>query len=118
MVFVNTQSAEEVARILVWSALRSLVQVIRLTLSQHLNWLSKGTPRLAMDTMRMSRGNNIRTSFMDLGMNEETRLVHRQLSSTLNDESILIQEDQIRGLDGREMLRKRVHPEVILQDGV
>lgn len=71
-----------------------------------------------MNTMRVRRSHNIWTCFVDLRMNQESSFINRQLSSTVDDESISIQKNEIRSLDSREMFGERIHPEMVLEDWV
>lgn len=88
------------------------------TLSKHLNRLSKCTPRLAMDTVSVRRGDHIRAGLVNFRMDHESCLVDRQLGTSFSDISLVIHKDKVRGFDSREMLSKGVHPEMVLQDRI
>lgn len=68
--------------------------------------------------MRMSSGDDIRPGLVDLRMDDEAGLVDDGLVPALGDVAGAVDEDQVRCLDGREVLGKRIDPEMILQDGV
>ena len=93
-------------------------QACILTLSKHLNGFAKRTPGLSMDGVRMRGRNYIRPGLVDFRMNHESSLVDGVLGTTLGDVALGIDKNQIRCLDGGEVLGEGIHPEVILQDGV
>lgn len=71
-----------------------------------------------MNTMGVGCSRNIWARFVDLRMNQEPSFINGQLSSTIDDESISIQQNEIRRLDSREMLGEWVHPEMVFEDRV
>lgn len=88
------------------------------TLSNHLNRLSKCTPCLAVNTVSVRRGDHIWTRLVDFRMDHKSCLVDRQLGSALSDVSLVVNQDKVGGFDSREVLGKRVHPEVVLEDRI
>lgn len=63
------------------------------TLRDHLNGLAKRTPCLAINSMCMSSGNDIRSGLVDLRMDDEARLVDDGLVSALGDIAGAVDED-------------------------
>lgn len=51
-------------------------------------------------------------------MDPESRLVDGRLVASLSDISVPIHQDQVGCFNGREVFAERVHPEVVLQDGI
>lgn len=68
--------------------------------------------------MGVSRGNDIRSSLVNLGMNHKASLIDGNLGTTLSNVTFIIDKHQVGSLDGGEMLGEWVHPKVILQDRV
>lgn len=122
MVIVDTTFAIKVACIYrvrsTFSVTFQINRFHRQTLTDHLDILSKSTPRLSIDSMGMRCRNHIRTSLVNLGMNHKPGFVDDRLISALADISIAVDEDQIRSLHHRKVLAKRVDPEMILEHGI
>lgn len=94
------------------------IEIFKLTLRDHLNGLSERTPRLAVNAMSMRGRNDVWSGFVYLRVNHETGLIDRGLVASFSDVSLSVNEDQVRGLHEGEVLCIRVHPKVILQNGV
>ena len=77
-------------------------------LSNHLEWFAKARPGLPISAMGVTCCDNIRSSFVDLGVNRECGRIDRLI--TFNNHTVLIDKDQRRHCDLGEMLRKRVQP--------
>lgn len=90
----------------------------RLTLRKHLDGPAKRTPGLAVDPVRVRGRDDVRPGLVDLRMDHEAGLVDRGLVPALGDVSFAVDQDQVGGLHGREVLPEGVDPEVVLQHGV
>jgi len=66
--------------------------------------------------MRMTSSINIRSRLVNLRVYRKRRRINRLVSN--HNIAILIDENQIAHTDLAEMLRQRIEPEVICEDGV
>ena len=71
----------------------------------------QGRPGLAVGRMRVGGGDHVGTGGVDPGVDGEGGPVERAL--TLDDLALVIDEEEVRGLDGAEVLAQAIHPEAV-----
>lgn len=91
---------------------------MELTLCYHLNRLPKSTPRLPINTMRMSHSHHLGPGMMHFRMNHKASLVNHGLISALDDIAMAIDEDKVRCPDKGKVHSEGVEPEMVWQNWV
>src|SRR5271169_398676 len=76
------------------------------------------TECLSSNTMRMNRGNDVRSRLMNSTVDHESSRVDSMHIPTFTNFTLLIDENEIGGSNGFERSENRVDPEMIVFDGI